>query len=190
MRDVGPGVVMINLLPADVKEQIRFAKMNRLALRYLRVTVTVVVVLGGVFGGAFYLLEMESASVAQDVIDKQATIASFNGSFIPKARDVSDRLNAIKYVQGTRTHFSAVVADLAKVVPQGVSIDSMTLTGDDKAPVTIAVTAESYAKALALRNALITSPRIAHADLETITTTSSGTYQTNVVVAFKPGQAR
>jgi Tfp pilus assembly protein PilN len=180
---------VINLLPPDLKDQIRYAKLNRLVLRYLRVVVVVVVVLAGIFAGAFYLLDQQTAVVTADVADKQKTIAGFNTSFLPAAKNASDRLNAIKYVQATQTRFSAVVADIAKVVPQGVSIDSMTLTGDDKTPVTIAVTAQSYSQALAFRNALITSPRIAGADLESISASGS-TYQTSVVVAFKPGQAK
>lgn len=181
---------MINLLPADVKEQIRYAKLNRLALRYLRITVAVVVVLAVVFVGSFYLLDQQSATVTADVADKQKIIADFNKTLTPKAKDASDRLAAIKYVQGTQTRFSVLVADIAKVVPQGVSITSMTLTGDDSKPLAIAVTAQNYERALAFREALITSPRIANADLETLTSDASGTYQTRVVVAFKPGQAK
>jgi Tfp pilus assembly protein PilN len=181
---------VINLLPPDLKEQIHYAKLNRVTLRYLWVLVAVVLVLGGIFGGTFYLMNQQAAGVAADVADKQKTIADLSRTFVPKAKDASDRLNAIKYVQGTQTRFSALIADIAKVVPQGVSIDSLTLTGDDKTPVTIAVTAQSYDAALALRNALITSPRIAGADLETISATGTGTYQTNIVIAFKPGQAK
>ena len=40
---------MINLMPPDLKEQIRFAKMNRIALRYAKVVVAVVLVLSGIF---------------------------------------------------------------------------------------------------------------------------------------------
>jgi Tfp pilus assembly protein PilN len=180
---------MINLLPPDLKEQIRFAKMNRIALRYVRVLVAVAIVLGGIFGAAFYELGNQTRAIVSDVTNQQATIAALNSSFTPKAKDASDRLNAIKYVEATQTRFSAVIGDIAKVVPQGVSIDAMTLTGDDTKPVSIAVTAQSYAAALAFRNALITSPRIAGADLETIANNGS-TYQTSIVVAFKPGQAR
>ena len=181
---------MINLLPADLKEQVRYAKLNRLALRYLRILVAVVAVLAGIFAGAFYLLQQQSGTVTADVADKQRTIAGLNKTFTPLAKDVNDRLSAIKYVQATQTRFSGVIADIAKVVPQGVSIDSMTLTGDEKTPVRIAVTTQSYDKALAFRNALITSPRVANADLETITATSGGSFQTNVVIAFKPGMAK
>jgi Tfp pilus assembly protein PilN len=181
---------VINLLPSDLKEQIRYAKYNRLAVQYVRVSVLVVVVLGVIFAWSIYQLGQQTKTIAADVAEKQAVIAALNTSFTPKAKDAGDRLDAIKYVLATQTRFSALVADIAKVVPQGVSINSMTLTGNDKAPVQISVTASSYAGALAFRNALITSPRISGADLETITSSNGTTYETSVVVAFKPGMAK
>ena len=181
---------MINLLPPTQKEQIRYSKLNRIALTYVRVLVSVVVVLGAIFVATIYWIGQRTSIVTADVATKTATIASLNAKFTPKAKDASDRLAAIAYVQATQTRFSAVVADIAKIVPQGVSIDGMTLTGDDKVPVRITVTASSYAGALAFRNALVTSPRIAGADLETISSSNGSTYQTSVVVAFKPGQAK
>jgi Tfp pilus assembly protein PilN len=181
---------VINLLPPVQKEQVRFAKLNRLAIGYVRVLAAVLVILGVIFGGSLYQLDHQTAAVSADVAEKTATIAVLNKSFTPKAKDASDRLNAIKYVQASQTRFSALVSDIAKVVPQGVSIDAMTLTGDDKVAVRIAVTASTYTGALAFRNALITSPRIAGADLESINSNNTGGFQTSVVVAFKPGQAK
>ncbi|GAC1372944.1 MAG: hypothetical protein NVSMB39_7200 [Candidatus Saccharimonadales bacterium] len=180
---------MINLLPPEQKEQIRFSKLNRMALNYVRILLLVIIVLSGIFGASIYWLSQVTAGVTQDVAQKTATIAQINKTFTPLAKDASDRLAAINYVQATQTRFSAVVADIAKVVPQGVSVDSMTLTGDDKLPVRIAVSANSYSGALAFRNALITSPRIAGADVESISA-NAGTYQTSIVIAFKPGQAK
>jgi len=181
---------VINLLPPEIKDQIRFAKLNRLAIGYVRVSVAVVAVLGVIFGVSIYYLGVQTKNVAADVAEKQAVIAALNKTFTPKARDASDRLSAIKYVLATQTRFSAVIADIAKVVPQGVSINSMTLTGNDAAPVRIAVTASSYSGALAFRNALITSPRISGADLETISSSNGSSFETSVVVAFKPGMAK
>jgi Tfp pilus assembly protein PilN len=181
---------MINLMPPAVKEQIRYAKLNRLVVRYLQVTILVVVVLAGIFGWALWQVGQLETVVAGDVSSKQATIVKLNSEFTPLAQEASDRLAAIKFVQGSQTHFSALVADIAKVVPQGVTIDSMTLTGDDKAPVKIGLSATSYQAALAFRDALMTSSRIAAADLETITTSSSGGFTAAVVVGFKPGQAK
>ncbi|HEX3082292.1 MAG TPA: PilN domain-containing protein [Candidatus Saccharimonadia bacterium] len=176
-------------MPPDQKEQIRYAKYNRLAVRYVWLLGGMIVILAGIFAGAFYLIDQQAQQVASDVADKQATIAALNKTFTPKAKDASDRLNAIKFVQSSQTKFSAVVSDIAKVIPKGVSIDSLTLTGDSNVPVRIAVTAQTYSAALSLRDALITSPRIAGADLESIS--SNGvTYQTSVVIAFKPGMAK
>jgi Tfp pilus assembly protein PilN len=182
---------MINLLPPDLKEQIRFAKLNRMALRYLRVVVAVVVVLGVIFAGALYLVKQQAAGVGTDVSSSQQTIDSLNSSVIPLAQDASNRLTAIQYVQSTQTHFSKVISDLASVLPQGVTIDSLTLNGNTKLPVTMSLTANTYDEALAVRNALATSPRIAYVDLESIAgQTSSGitTYNVAVVIAFKTGE--
>ncbi len=181
---------MINLMPPDIKEQMRYAKLNRVAIHYVWGLVIVLIVLGGVFGGAFYLLNQQTQAANANAAGDHQQIAKLDETVLPEAKAASERLNAIKYVQGTQTRFSAVIADIAKVVPAGVSIDSMTLTGDDKTPVTIAVTADSYNDALAFRDALTTSPRIANADLETITSTSGSGYTANVVVAFKPGEAQ
>lgn len=181
---------MINLMPPDIKDQIRYAKLNRLVLRYVKVTVLVAGVLAGIFAWAFYSINQNAIATDNDVAEKQAEIAKLNNQFTPVAKQASDRLAAIKFVLGSQTRFSALIDDIAKQVPQGVSIDSMTLTGDDAAPVRIAITAQSYNAALSFRNALTLSPRVANADLENISQTSSGAYSAAVVVGFKPGQAR
>ena len=182
---------MINLLPPDIKEQIRYAKLNRLVLRYLRVILAVVVVLGGIFAGALYLVGQQEAAAEASANDSQATINHLNSTVLPEAQDASNRLAAIQYVQSTQTHFSSVVSDLASVLPQGVTIDTLTLTGNTKLPVTMAMTAETYDEALAVRNALASSPRIAYVDLEDIsgqTSSNVTTYSVTVVIAFKPGE--
>src|SRR6202042_2879804 len=118
-----------------------YAKLNRLLLRYLRGLVVVVIVLAVIFVGAFYLMAQQTAAASAGAASKQQTITKLTKTFVPEAKSASERLTAIKYVQGTQTHFSKVVADIAAVLPQGVSIASMTLTGDDKTPMTIAITA-------------------------------------------------
>jgi len=51
---------MINLLPPVQKEQIRYAKLNQAALRYLRTLVTVLVALGAIFGASIFLLNQQA----------------------------------------------------------------------------------------------------------------------------------
>jgi Tfp pilus assembly protein PilN len=179
---------MINLLPTDLKEQIRFAKLNRLTLRYLELVIVVIVILGVIFVGSLFYLNAQSAQVAKDVASKQASIAKTT-AFQKQAKDASDRLAAIKSIQASQTRYSVLLDDLAKVLPTGVSMDAIVLTGNDKAPVKLTVTGNTYDSILAFRNSLITSPRISGADLESIGQSGS-LFTASVVIGFKPGQAR
>lgn len=185
---------MINLLPPDLKEQIKYAKFNRTVVRYVKLTIAVAVVLGGILAGSFYYLNLESAAAQNNVASKQATIAQYKVTILPKATDASNRLNAIAYAQTAQTHFSKVLNDLSLVMPQGVSMNTIALTGNAAASVTITVDSQTYDEILALRNALITSPRVASCDINSITAMSPSQYgynfQGEVVIAFKPGEAK
>jgi Tfp pilus assembly protein PilN len=185
---------VINLLPPSLKEQIKYAKFNRVVVRYVRLTIVVVVVLGAILAGAFYYLNLESVAAQNDVSAKQQTIAQYKGSILPKASDAASRLNAIAYAQETQTHFSKLISDLATVIPQGVSLNTIALTGDPATPVTITVDAQTYDEVLSLRNALLTSPRISACDISTISATNppqySYSFQGTLVLAFKPGEAK
>ena len=179
---------MINLLSPDIKQQIRFAKLNRGMLGYLRLTVVVLVVLAGIFGATIYFVSAQADQVARDVASKQQQIAA-QAPRLKLARDAADRLTAIKTISAGQTRFSLLLADLAKVLPKGVAIDSITLTGDDKKPVRITILATTYNSVLVFREALASSSRISGVDLESITD-QAGSFQASVVIAFKPGQAR
>ena len=180
---------MINLLPPNLKEQVRYAKLNRLVLRYLRVTALVIVVIAGIFAGTIFYLHLQAGTVSSDVASKEQQIAS-TAAFQAQANDIAQRLAAIKYIQGQQTHFSTLLDDLAKVLPTGVSIDAITLTGSATAPVRINVTANSYNSVLAFRDAFAQSPRISGVDLESIAQASGGSFQASVIIGFKPGEAK
>lgn len=179
---------MINLMPPAAQEQLRYSKYNRIALTYLRVIVLVVVILGGIFAAAIYYLDKQVNTVSLDLATKQQSIASFAPAKATAA-DAAGRLNAITYIEGTQTRFSQLLYDLAAVLPKGVSISGISLTGNSATPVVVSVNGATYNEVLAFRDAIVTSPRIAGADLESITALSSG-YQANVVLAFKPGEAK
>ena len=179
---------MINLLPTNLKEQIHYAKLNRLALRYLELVAIVIVLLGVVFVGALFYLNVQTDQVARDVTSKQADIAQ-TVAFQKQAQDAANRIAAIKVIRASQTRYSLLLNDLAKVLPTNVSLDAIILTGNDKAPVKLSVTGNSYDSILNFRNALVTSPRISGADLENITQSGSF-YAASVVIGFKPGQAR
>lgn len=180
---------MINLMPPDMKEQIRYAKMNRVALAYARVAVAMVLVLGGIFAWALVQVQQQTKDKSAAVEEKLKEVSSLKAQVLPKSQDASDRLSAIKYVQSTHTRFSLLIADIAKVIPDGVKLNQLQLTGNDKMPVQVTITANQYDQVLAFRNAIITSPRISAADIVTITAAGSA-FNATVILSFKPGEAK
>lgn len=179
---------MINLLPPDLKTQIRFAKRNRAMVGYLKLSVGIIVVLAAIFAGTIFFVNKEAEQVAKSIKLREEQLAQ-SLVFQKEAREASERLLAIKSLEASQTKFSVLLDDLSKVLPQGVSLEGITLTGDDKKPLSIAVIGNSYDSILAFRNAVLLSPRILGADLVTITNTANG-FQGNVVIAFKAGQAK
>jgi Tfp pilus assembly protein PilN len=180
---------MINLLPPSLKEQLRYARYNQLAVRYLRLLTVLVLVLAGIFGASIFFLHQQTDLISRDVTDKHRQITSYDAT-VKQAKDVADRLTAIKTIQASQTKFSLLLDDLAKVLPKGVSIDSITLTGDDKKPVRVNVTGSSYDAMLSFREALAKSARISGVDLENVNQANQGQFQSSVVIGFKAGQAR
>jgi len=180
-------------MPPELKEQIRYAKMNRLAVAYARIAVLVVLVLGGIFAWALVQVQQQTKDKADAIAQKLQEVSALKSEVLPKAQDASDRINAIKYVQNTHTRFSLLIADIAKVMPDGVSLDSLTLTGDDQKPVQIQISSMTYDEALAFRNAIITSPRISAADIVNITSPGGHPpykFDSSIVLGFKPGEAK
>lgn len=179
---------MINLLPSSVKSAQRFARINTRLLHYLWLVAIVAITLAVIFGGAIFYLNLSEHQAKQDLSATQASIHEYD-SFKLTAKATSDRLTAIKTIQANQTRFSLLLQDIAKVLPQSTSLNGITLTGDAAKPVQISVLANSYDNALAFRNALASSPRIAAVDLISINKDQNG-YTTSVIIAFKPGAAK
>ncbi|MBW4060987.1 PilN domain-containing protein [Candidatus Saccharibacteria bacterium] len=179
---------MINLMPPTAKEQLRYAKYNRSALRYLQLVVVVVVIIAAIFATAIMYLDRQVVSVTTDLTSKQQTIAGFSNDKLTAA-NAAARVNAIKTIEGGQTRFSQLLYDLAAVLPKGISLTGIALTGDSSKPVVVSINGSTYNEILAFHDAIVTSPRISGADLQSITSTSTG-YQANVVLGFNPGEAK
>jgi len=179
---------MINLLPPDIQTQIRYAKYNRLMVGYVKLSVGVIIVIAAIFAGTIYYVDSETNHVAQGVRDRQDELAK-NLIFQKQAQEASDRLLAIKSLEASQTRFSVLLSDLSQYLPQGVALEGITLTGDDKKPLSVSISGASYDSILAFRNAVLLSSRIAGADLVSITNDASG-FHGSVVLAFKPGMAK
>ncbi len=179
---------MINLLPSDLKLELAYSRRNRVIANYIALA------LGGfglaaltLWGTRFYLGQRLGGLNAQ-LQDQRQQIDQLQSIEGP-ARTLKARLDLIKALQTDQAHFSALLSDLAKVTPKGAYITQIALTGDATKPVRISANAGSYAAAVTLRDGLAASPRIAAADIVSVSN-AAGTFHIDINLAFKPGAAK
>jgi Tfp pilus assembly protein PilN len=185
---------VINLLPPALKEEIAYSKRNRVLRSYLILTMSLVVVLAGaLMGGRWYLNQQINATQLRIADKRRTTETPQYKDLQANAKKINDRLTAIQTIQKTQSKFSVLLNDLAQNMPQGAGISSLTLTGDDKHPVRMVVSAIDYQTASSVRDSITKSKRISAADIESIQGPGDSTtknYQVTLSFAFNPGAAR
>lgn len=181
---------MINLLPPQLKEDIRFAKQNAWLIGYVRLFILSALVLAGAFVGTDLYLQKQLTSVNGQVAEKQAIIARY-AKVEKEAAAANTRLEAIKTVSDQRTHFAELMDDISAVLPKGVVLQQISLTGDESHPVAIDYQANSYQAAVSVRDALLLSPKIQAADITGISKDPEKSIFTgHVVIGFAPGATK
>jgi Tfp pilus assembly protein PilN len=181
---------VINLLPPQLKEDIHFAKQNAWLIGYVKVLIAVGVVLVGIFVGTHIYLQKQLTSVNAQVGEKQSTISQYS-KVEKQAAAANERLEAIKQVSDQRTHFAELLDAISSVLPKGVILQQLSLTGDVTHPVAIDYQANSYQTAIAMRDALLLSPKIQAADITGINKDpNKPIYTGHVVIAFAPGATK
>lgn len=181
---------MINLLPPAYKQEITFAKYNAEILKYCKLALFSGGLVALMLIGARIKLASDTARANELLAPKDALIKELE-QIEPQAKALNQKLEKIKALRADQSHFSTLLADLAKSTPKGVFITSISLSGNHAKPFRIQATADSYESGVALREALATSPRTAEIDLESITPNQGGKdFAVNIVMSFKPGQAK
>lgn len=181
---------MINLLPPQLKEDLRYAKVNAWLIDYVRLLILAGLTLGVAFLGTDFYLQKQLSNVDAQVAEKQATIRQY--SKIEKAASAANtRLEAIKQVSDQRTHFAELIDALSAVMPKGVVLQQLSLTGDESRPVAIDYQANSYQAAVSMRDALLLSPKVQAADITGVTKDpNKSLFYGHVVVGFTPGATK
>lgn len=180
---------MINLLPPAIKTEIAHSRKNAIIIRYLMGTVGLGVAFAAMFWYGHHQLSLQMHAANQRIAEKQADINQHK-DLETKAQVLSGRLNAIASVQKSQAKFSVLLDDLAQYMPSGTAVSSITLTGDDKKPVRLTVSASDYKTALSFRDSIARSKRISAADIESVQQNDVGLYDVTVTFTFSPGGAR
>jgi len=174
---------MINLLSPALKEQIKYSRRNRAALHYLKLTIIILILLGGSFILSIYYLNTIIDSANISTAEKTKTIHSYDAD-LTQAQDVAKRLTSINQITSKQTHFYLIIRELGASMPKGVAMDGIALNSDLTQPVTISVTGPSYESILTFKDNLAGSSIIDSVTLSNLGT-SDVNYRSSLVVKFK-----
>lgn len=118
---------MINLLPAETKNQIRFARWNVTVLRYIGLTIILLISIGAVtLFGLFYMqasakpLKADNALLQADVL-KLAPVQK-------EAEELSSKIKLINAIFDRETDYSEIITRIGSALPPGSRISSIALT--------------------------------------------------------------
>lgn len=148
---------MINLLPYEVKQDIRAARMNVTLIRYIVVLAIGMVFLAVIAFGVYTILMDTKASAENAIKDNQAKTSSY-ASVRDQASTFRTQLSLAKTILDKETRYSKVITGIAALMPAGTVLDSLALSPTSfGAPTTLTVYAKTTADALAVKDSFQSS---------------------------------
>lgn len=180
---------MINLLPLDQKNSIKYAKYNRKLIGYVVATVLIAILLILMVGGLNLYTMRQLKDVEQNIAARRAT-AQINAPELAKIKKYEAGIKKINEIYAASPDFAQLMADIGKTLRPGVRIGGLTLNGDEQQPLSISLISESETAALESRITLEKSERFSTVDILSTQRGEDGLYRVEMIASFEQGKAQ
>lgn len=166
---------MINLMPADLKKELRAARTNVILMRYIIVVCASAAFLAFVLWGAFFLLTQIQSS-AKQLIEANDTKAAVYSETKTQVDSLSASLGEAKGILDREILYSNVLVNIAQQMPAGTVMDKITLdaTSFSGTPLTLKVYAKTSADAVTLRDRFQNSSFFSNVSFQSVSDTNGG----------------
>jgi len=166
---------MINLLPTDMKAEIRAARTNIILLRYIGITLLALIFALALLYVSYVTLT-QTKDGAQQVIDSNEAKAGVYSDTKSQVDSLSASLSGAKSILDEEVLYSKVLTNIAQQMPAGTVIDSMELSPSSfgAAPVTLKVYAKKTEDTTALREKFQTSPLFTNVNFQSVSESGDG----------------
>lgn len=162
---------MINLLPSQVKEAMRYARLNIVLVQYVILTVCVALALGIVMFFGLRIISQDERSLNMSIEEKDRQVAELRPD-LQKAEQLSSTITTVASLLDSEIRFSVLLNEIGAVMPTGARLTSLELTGDAAAPLSLTAELDSESLAPVLQQNLINSALFAGADIQQIVAAS------------------
>ena len=179
---------MINLLSSNDKHQLQAARRNVMLLRYNIIILITLLVIGGVYGGGFFIT-MRGKMIAETQLNEdQARTASYT-TVRTTIEQFSKNLTTAKTILSNEVVYSTLITDVAKSLPPGAVLSELTLGPDSFGKeITLGAATTNYGKSLELKSSLEKSALFSDVSLESVARTGTdqaGSTQYPIAVVIK-----
>lgn len=163
---------MINLMPYDVKKEIRSARVNVILARYIMIILLAFGFLILLLGGSYVVLTQNKAS-AQRLINANGKDADVYSTTKAEVESLSASLSQTKTILDQEVLYSKVLMNIGQQMPAGtvlnsLAINSASFTGT---PITVKAYAKTNDAAVALREKFQSSPIFTNVNFDSISGT-------------------
>jgi hypothetical protein len=120
---------MINLLPSNNKKQIKAGRANVILVRYNLMLVLSIIFLVTAVGFAYYYLSTTKVAAEEAINDNTGKEGSY-AAVKAEADNFRTQLENAKVVLNDQTSFAKAALNIAKLLPNGTSLNSLKLDKD------------------------------------------------------------
>lgn len=160
---------MINLLPYDIKTQLKAARTNVLLIRYILFTIVAIAFLVVVCGGVYMIMDNSKKAAEQVITNKELQIPAEDLSVENEAAVLRANLANSRSILDREIRYSNVIIAIAKVLPSGVILENMTLSENTfNAPVNLKLLARDNNSALKIKDNFQSSPLFSNFTLNSL----------------------
>jgi Tfp pilus assembly protein PilN len=119
---------MINLLPSEYSGGIRLARQNSLIRIWLIGVIVAIIGLLAIIGLGFLYINQQSKNIQLGIDASKKNLQVQNLSSVQKqSKEISDNVKTIDQVLGKEVRFSSLIQDIAKILPQGSVLASLSI---------------------------------------------------------------
>lgn len=185
---------MINLLPPETKQEIRFGQLNITAIQYAVLIILISLALVAVLFFGVTVVGGDERSLHQAIDEKQQILTELEPT-VKEAESLEATINTISALLKREIQFSSLLQDIAGVIPEGASLTGLSLTGDETLPLRVDAVINDQSLAPVLRENLENSDLFEHADIQSIAASAvseegqATEYQVRIVVNFQASPA-
>lgn len=177
-------MVRLNLLPPEIKEDIRYAKKNAALYQLLIKIIAGFVIAATVVGVIGYIVYTNQEIAKDEKAVAEAQLASWKNTE-KDARDFADRLNLVDKIQGEKLNWTLIFSELAASTPANVKLVSFDFTNNAKNRVSLTGFALSNADIGTFRQLLSGSKIFQYVDIESMTAGTDPADSARKVLSFK-----